>query len=133
MNTTNNQEKHILCGGIGKTAKKVVCIEVGKIYNGAKEASKAIGADLLSIYINGRKGKYITVDPNDLGGMRQLMDWYGRTLSSSLLGEDEDGNFTMVSINHALIVIETLQANGWARTNIYYYNGDRKELCSKEG
>lgn len=83
--------------------------------------------------INVRKGKYITVDPNDLDGMRQLMDKYGSILDTMLLGEDTDGNFTMTSINSDHIVIETLQKNGWARKNIYYYNGDSEELYNKEG
>lgn len=40
-----------------------------------------------------------------------------------LVGENQNGEFTTTSITPNLVILETLQDNGWVRKNIFHRDG----------
>ena len=47
------------------------------------------------------------------------------------VGENEDGEKVIVSIDEESAEIKTLQDNGWIRINIYYPDGTEEELYTR--
>lgn len=77
-------------------------------------------------------GVEISLDPRDLDSLIELMDKYSH-LGSKFFGKDEEGQSVTISIWTEHIIVDTLQKNGWTRRNIYYRDGYREELFSKDG
>ncbi|MCD7837911.1 MAG: hypothetical protein LUG65_03250 [Clostridiales bacterium] len=70
----------------------------------------------------------IKFDPNDLVGMRRLMEKYGNSDSDSTFwGESENGEPVFTSIYPDRIAVVTAQENGWCRINTYHADGAREE------
>lgn len=74
----------------------------------------------------------IKIDPNDLNSLIEIMDNYSH-LGSKFYGKDEEGQSVTISIWSDYIIVDTLQKNDWTRRNIYYRDGYREELFSKDG
>ena len=74
----------------------------------------------------------ITLNPNDLSSLIELMDLYGNS-GYKFFGKDEEGQSITISIWPDYIVADTLQKNEWTRRNIYYRDGYREELFDKDG
>ncbi len=72
----------------------------------------------------------IKFDPNDLAGMRGLMEKYGNS-ESPYWGENESGEPVIISIFPDRIAVVTVQENGWCRTNIYYADGTIEETFER--
>ena len=70
---------------------------------------------------------HIEFNPNDIRGMRHLMDTYGES-DTMKPGINELGEKVMLSIFEDRIVVVTYQHNKWIRKNIYHYDGTREEL-----
>ena len=70
--------------------------------------------------------KRIEIDPENLDGLRDLMDKYGDS-TQMYFGESSEGEAVTISINPDHIVKETLQNNGWTRVNTYWYDGTQEE------
>ncbi len=64
-------------------------------------------------------GKQISFDPHDWKGIAELCKRY-KEFDAPWSGKNEEGEYTMISINKDNIIVETLQSNGWWRQNIYY-------------
>ena len=47
------------------------------------------------------------------------------------IGENEDGEKVIVSIDEESAEVKTLQDNGWIRINIYYPDGTEEELYTR--
>ena len=75
-------------------------------------------------------GKTINIDPKDYNGMIKLMD-RADEFDYALLGENDEGEAVMISVNHDNITVETFQDNDWVRENIYYRDFTTEELFHK--
>lgn len=73
----------------------------------------------------------IYVDPTDQKSLVDLMDQYGDS-TTMYPGTNEEGEDVYISIFPDKVVTSTFQHNGWTRKNIYYRDGTREELYSKE-
>lgn len=75
-------------------------------------------------------GKTIVVDPCDLKGNVALME-RADEFTAPYLGENEEGEKVVVSVNKDNITVQTFQKNDWVRTNIYHEDGYNEEMFSK--
>lgn len=69
-------------------------------------------------------------DPENCTAMMSLMDKYGNS-DNMLFGDNDQGENVTLSIYCDKIICTTYQKNGWARTDIYYRDGDREETYNK--
>lgn len=64
-------------------------------------------------------GKQIIFDPHDWRGIRELCKRHNE-FKTPWAGKNEEGESVQISVNKDNITVETLQSNGWFRTNVYY-------------
>lgn len=74
--------------------------------------------------------KGFEVDLNDYRGCIALMDKYGDS-ESAFFGNNEEGEDVIISINEDNITLQTLQDNGWIRTNVLWRDGTTEELYDR--
>ena len=60
----------------------------------------------------------LNFNPSDDDCITAIMKNFGN-LDNMIFGEDEQGNSITMSISPTQIITETLQSNGWIRTNTY--------------
>lgn len=68
----------------------------------------------------------IKFDPEDLEGMRKIMEKYG-DIDCSLGGENQDGEDIEISISKSSIVVVTFQKDGFVRKNFFGMDGKQGE------
>lgn len=71
----------------------------------------------------------IRFNPYDFDGMIALMDDYEN--HEMMFGDNADGEHTTLSICKDHITMETLQSNGWTRTNVFWRDGTREEYYNR--
>ena len=72
----------------------------------------------------------IEFNTNDLSKMISIMKHY-KEFPMPLSGKNEVGENLIISINKDNITVQTLQNNGWVRTNVYYDDGVIEELYER--
>lgn len=72
----------------------------------------------------------IKFDPSDSDSLISLMDAYGDS-ETMYPGETESGDTCTISICKDKIITQTLQKNGWIRTNTYHRDGSSEESYEK--
>lgn len=72
----------------------------------------------------------IKFDPNDLTGMRKLMQNYGDD-GIVRFGQNEHGERTAMSIFRDHITVRTSQDNDWFRLNTYWADGTIDETYTR--
>ena len=80
--------------------------------------------------IENKQKKEISFDPNDRKGMISLMQ-KADEFDQPWVGENNEGERVLISVNHDNITTQTFQNNGWLRENVYWDNGTREELFYK--
>lgn len=74
----------------------------------------------------------ISVDFEQFEECKKLMKELGREHGMPFLGRNEEDESVVIWIFKDRISVQTLQKNGWLRTNILWADGTREELFDKE-
>lgn len=69
----------------------------------------------------------MNLNPRNHEEMIELMKHH-EEFDQMLMGKNENGENTYISVNEDNITISTYQRNGWIRENVYWRDGTEEEL-----
>lgn len=73
------------------------------------------------------ENKYVHINPDAYDALIELMD-HEKDYPTVLMGENANGESTIIDIESDFIEVETHQSNGWIRRNVYWRDMAVEEL-----
>lgn len=73
------------------------------------------------------ENKYVYINPDNYAALIELMD-HEKDYPTVLVGENVNGESTIIDIESDFIEVETHQKNGWIRRNVYWRDMAIEEL-----
>ncbi len=73
------------------------------------------------------ENKYVDINPDVYDALIELMD-HEKDYPDVLIGENVNGEDTLIDIESDFIEVETYQKNGWIRRNVYWRDMTVEEL-----
>lgn len=73
------------------------------------------------------ENKYVDINPDVYAALIELMD-HEKDYPDVLIGENVNGEDTLIDIESDFIEVETHQSNGWIRRNVYWRDMAVEEL-----
>ena len=73
------------------------------------------------------ENKYVYINPDNYAELIELMD-HEKDYPTVLMGENVNGESTIIDIERDFIEVETHQKNGWIHRNVYWRDMAVEEL-----